>query len=95
MSNKKHRWSLEEDTYCCETCVKYYVAEKSNMPVEVLVKELSEHFPNISTTSLRMKIQNIKQILEEEGIENSLHIGPLSNYSQQNKKAMQNVLRKQ
>ena len=89
MSNKKHRWSLEEDTYCCETCVKYYVAEKSNMPVEVLVKELSEHFPNISTTSLRMKI------LEEEGIENSLHIGPLSNYSQQNKKAMQNVLRKQ
>lgn len=93
MSENKHRWSLEEDKYCCEICVKYYVTEKANMPVEDLVRDLTTHFSDIPANSLRMKIQNIKQLFEEGGIDNTLRTKPLANYSRQNKKAMDEALR--
>jgi hypothetical protein len=35
-----------------------------------------------------MKIQNIKQILHEKGLKDTLKTAPLANYSQQNLKAM-------
>lgn len=54
----------------------------------LLSKELSE----IKESSLKMKITNIKQILMDMGIEDSLTVKPLKSYSQQNKRAMEKVL---
>lgn len=94
MSNNRHRWSFEEDAYCSEICVEYFVLKKSDISVGALIEELSDRFPCILPNSLKMKVQNIKQILDEEGIENSLNVRPLSNYSQQNRRAMDTVLKK-
>lgn len=86
-NSQKHTWTFEEDLYCCETCIQRFVVERSTMTIPELLTELSIHCPDISVRSLRMKISNIKQLLEENELENTLPIKPLGNYSQQNKRA--------
>lgn len=46
--------------------------------IRLLIKEL----PEIKENSLKMKITSIKQILLDMGIEDSLAVKPLKNYSQ-------------
>lgn len=91
---QKHRWTFQEDQECCETCVQQFVVNKSNLSANELIKDLSDKLPEIPETSLRMKISNIKQLLEEHGIDNTLNIKPLAKYSKQNERAMNIALSK-
>lgn len=93
MSGTMHRWSLDEDRYCCEEVIRQYVMEKSQKPVSEFVEDLSAQLADISKNSLRMKVSNIKFLLDEAGIENTLEIKPLSNCSQQNRRAMNSILK--
>ena len=54
---------------------------------------LGKELPEIKEGSIKMKITNIKQILVEMGIEDTLVAKPLKNYSKQNEKAMEKVIR--
>lgn len=90
---EKHRWTVAEDEYCCRRYVEEYVIGKSSMDMSSFVRLLGKELPKIKEGSIKMKITNIKQILIEMGIEDTLTAKPLKNYSQQNKKAMEKVLK--
>lgn len=89
-----HRWTLKEDTYCCQEYFNQYVAQANNLSISDFTKQLEEALPDIKSTSLRMKIQNTKQILIELNISDSLETRVLKNYSKQNYNALIEVLRK-
>ena len=91
--SEKHRWSFEEDRYCCEKYIKRYVVSNSDLSASDFVRELSSILMEIKPTSLRMKVQNIKQILIEKQISDSLKISPSANYSKQNLVALERVLK--
>ena len=82
-----HRWTYHEDELCCREYFKTYVAEKRSLPLRDFVCHLALKLPNIPENSLRMKVQNIKQLSIEAGIEDSLQSKPLSNCSLQNRRA--------
>ena len=91
--SEKHRWSFEEDRYCCEKYIERYVVSNSDLSASDFVRELSSKLMEIKPTSLRMKVQNIKQILIEKQISDSLKISPSANYSKQNLVAMDSILK--
>ncbi len=92
INNNKHRWTFEEDQLCCKRYLEYYVINKSGMDVSRFIMVLQKEHPSIKPSSLKMKVQNIKQILIEKGIKDTLDSSPLANYSQQNIRAMDVVL---
>ncbi len=53
---------------------------------------LQKNLPSIKPNSLKMKVQNNKQILIEKGINDTLVVSPLANYSKQNLRAMNAIL---
>lgn len=63
------------------------------MDIGTFVRLLGKELPEIKEGSIKMKITNIKQILVEMGIEDTLVAKPLKNYSKQNEKAMEKVIR--
>lgn len=93
MQGKKHRWTSAEDKYCCQSYIEYYVMNKSSMDAATFVGMLQKTLPDIQRSSLKMKVQNIKQIVAELGIKDTLLCSPLRNYSMQNKNALMEVLR--
>lgn len=85
--SSKHRWSYEDDYICCQEYLKFvfdYIGDDSLIE---LVEIISRKLPHIEQGSIRMKIQNIKKIALEEGLEDRLTFSPLSNYSVQCKRA--------
>ena len=83
----KHRWTYAEDFYCCLHylwSVFEYVGDDS---LTTLVNMLAEDIPHIDRGSLRMKLQNIKAIALDLGLEDRLTFTPLNNYSRQCKRA--------
>ena len=91
--SEKHRWTMAEDEHCCKRYVEEYVIRKSNMDMSSFARLLSKELPEIKENSIKMKITNIKQILIEMEIEDTLTAKPLKNYSKQNKLAMEKVLK--
>lgn len=89
----KHKWTKEENEYCCRRYIEQYVINKSSMKASEFSRVLEKEIVTISAGSIKMKLQNIKQILIEFRIEDSLKITPLDQYSIQNKEAMEKVLK--
>lgn len=85
--NQYHRWTYEEDLLCCREFFKQYVAQRSSMDLQFFAQQLHRELPDISVRSLRMKTQNIQQLCIEHGISSSLEAKPLTQYSQQNRRA--------
>jgi hypothetical protein len=83
-----HRWTLDEDLKCCRMYLECFVFNKISMDIGQFVSLLEKELPNIQPNSLKMKVQNIKQILHEKGLKDTLMTAPLANYSQQKLKAM-------
>ena len=91
-STEKHRWTVEEDIFCCRSFFDRYVIQKSAMNLQQFAEQLHSAMPGISVGSLRMKTQNIQQLCIEYGITNSLAAHPLAQYSQQNRQAFLQVM---
>ena len=91
--NIKHTWQYKEDLYCCESYYEYFVVRKSRISIDEFVKELSIELPEIKTNSMKMKVQNIKQILMVLNIEDTLRCTGLANYSRQNFLAMEEAIK--
>lgn len=88
----KHKWTYEEDILCCKLYYDIFVKEKRKIGIDAFVSELLTQLPNIKSNSIKMKVQNIKKILMDLDIEDSLVCTGLANYSKQNLKAMNEVL---
>ena len=93
MGNKRpqHRWTFEEDLLCCRRFFEQYVEQRSSMDLQFFAQQLHRELPEISVGSLRMKAQNIQQLCNEQGIRSSLAAKPLTQYSQQNRRAFMQV----
>ena len=61
----RHRWTFAEDKLCCQRYVEAYVIQQQDLPLSEFIRGLSAELPQIKPSSLRMKAQNIKQILLE------------------------------
>lgn len=90
-------WSSEENKACCKACVEKYVISNSAMDCEDFVDSVSS-LPEFQRTgrdkgSVRMKIQNIKALLDELHIKNSVPISPLSNASKQSRMVLEEILK--
>ena len=81
-----HRWTYEEDYICAKACVRYKEEEFVN--IYDLLRYLSVRLPNISSGSIRMKIQNIKGVCSAYQLPNKLDVSSLDQYSQQCKRAV-------
>lgn len=92
MTFQKHFWTYEEDKHCCQKFIEYYIVNKRNTSINSFVEMLNNNLPNITSNSLKMKLQNIKQISFELDLKNTLECTRLKNYSNQNFQAMKEVL---
>lgn len=88
----RHRWTFAEDKLCCQRYVEAYVIQQQDLPLSEFIRGLSAELPQIQPSSLRMKAQNIKQILLVRHIPDTLSSAPSANYSRQNWDAMTCVL---
>ncbi|WP_405335466.1 hypothetical protein [Fibrobacter sp.] len=90
----KHTWTLSEEQLCCKEVLLEYVkpSEHEPKPTNQFIDYLLAKLPSIERGSIRMKIQNIKSILEEYRIPNRLDISCLDNYSLLNLEAFNQML---
>jgi len=82
-----HRWTFEEDRICCEKFLEYYVVKKSDMDTAQFIELLSKEVPDVTSGSLRMKVQNIKYLVNRAGFEDTSTLTWLSQCSMQCEKA--------
>ena len=86
-----HNWTYEEDEFCVRMVFYNYVQYKYH-DVSGVVAEIYEHLKCvIKSSSIHMKLSNIKHLLSEEHITNSLSVKPLSQASSQCRKAFERV----
>ena len=83
----KHNWTFEEDYTCCVYYLRYILDNSMNKNVTELIYNLSLELPKLDRGSIRMKLQNIKQICMEHNFNDGMEISPLSKYSRQCLKA--------
>ena len=90
----KHRWTFEEDLIFCNKYLDFFVEQKSNVSLSDFSRlVLASVSTEISFNSAKMKVQNIKAILIELNISDSLKTAPAKNYSKQNLEAMKYALK--
>lgn len=87
-----HRWTMAEDLICCKRFLETYVIQQKDTDTVQFLQMLVKEVPEVSEGSLRMKIQNIKFLATEEGIEDTSTITSLRQYSMQCKNAFYQTL---
>ena len=80
----RHTWTEKEDVLCCLEYLKYSLQNIYIKEYSPLLDKLSQQLQEISRNSIKMKLQNIKYLCEQNKIPDFIDIKSLSNYSQQN-----------
>lgn len=90
----KTKWSVEEDTILSKLCIEKYVKGKEDLDIETFLNNIMIHkeFEDRDKGSVRMRIQNIKAVLNELGMPNTIPITPLVNASKQTRKILLDIL---
>ena len=84
--SEKYQWTFDDDFLCCI----YYIAfvfDNTEDEDSALLDHLVEALPHIKRGSIKMKLQNIKQVALDSGLEDRLSFSPLEKYTKQCKKA--------
>ena len=78
-------WTKKEDEILCEYCIEQYVLKKSCSPIGIIVSSCVSNsaFEGREAGSIRMRVSNIKAILEENNIPNTVPLKQLSNFAKQ------------
>lgn len=91
---KRHQWSYEENEYCVEEVFKNFVINKE-YDYNTVITKIYIHFNGaLKRSSIKMKLQNIKWLLIQYNIPNTLVLKPLENASDDNLYAFFAVLKK-
>lgn len=93
MKDVKHKWTYEENKFCCDLFRDIFI--KQTMPygdINGLYFTASLFYPDIKKSSFIMKMQNIKQICLDYSIKEYSKFKPLLNYSNMNLCAMKESL---
>lgn len=94
MSGQKHQWTFSENVYCVEVVFENFVIKKYHL-LNSVIEEIYRNFNGaIKKSSIIMKLQNIKTLLNEYKIENTLNIAPLGHVSADNQIAFEKVYEK-
>lgn len=81
---QKHNWTYSENEYCVEEVFKTFVINKE-YDFEFIITKLYIHFDGeIKKSSIKMKLQNIKYLLNLNNVPNTLMLAPLENISEDN-----------
>ena len=87
MAGQKHQWTFSENVYCVEVVFENFVLKKYHL-LTAVIEEIYRNFNGeIKKASIAMKLQNIKTLLNEYKIENTLEIAPLEHISTDNRNA--------
>lgn len=90
-------WAMEEDRICCKAVIDEYILKLEDTDKNIFLKNLKrnhEEFSNREIGAIRMRLQNIKAVLEKLHIKNTLPLSPLSNFSPQTEKILKEELSK-
>lgn len=82
-----HKWTFEEDLFCCMRYIDNYIIHHCPVEASYFVYELGVELKEISESGLRRKVRQIKQLSLDEEIFDNLCIFPLKGYSRQCKNA--------
>lgn len=94
MKGHKHRWTYEENEYCVEEVFTNFVLNRE-YNFDSVVKKIFIHFDEeIKRSSIMMKLANIKYLLEQYNVSNTLMVKPLEHVSQDNIDAFFTVAKK-
>ena len=89
-------WTIEEDEICCRACVDEYIINKQHMNVDTLVTFIMKDARiHRGAGTVRMRIQNIKAILDEWRVPNTLNISPLKHAGRQTRTILKVILDEQ
>lgn len=102
MNVNKYNWSYSDDLTCCMLYLEFATSKAYNKSVDELIDRVENKLPQIKRGSIRMKLQNIKY-LSDHLPEAKKHfpsgdrvpLSPLPAYSEQNKNAFLEALKKQ
>ncbi len=94
--SKKISWTEVEDKICCQAFLEEYVFLKKDTDVEKVLDDIKdyENFIERDRSSIRMRLQNIKALVEELHIQNTARITPLNNAASQTRRILQEELKK-
>ena len=93
MAEQKHQWTYAENLYCVEVAFENFVVKKYTAMFNPVVEEIYRNFNGqIKRASVVMKLQNIKALLTEYHVDNTLTLRELENVSSDNRKAFLVVL---
>ena len=82
--NKKHNWTVEEEVICC-AFYKYFFVMNNSKDVDTIVDILYQMLnKNIGKNSIKMKLQNIKTLMNDNSYVDSFPLKSLQNYSKLN-----------
>lgn len=86
--SEKIKWKFDDDYFICDEVIKCYVIKKSNEDVSKFVNTcLINLVKKFGYSSVEHKVKNIKCLLDNNGISNSLKCSKLKHYSKQNEEA--------
>lgn len=85
-------WNYEDDLVCCREYLRFALGETAAKSIRSLIEDLAVKLPHISKGSLRMKLQNIKQISVELNLNDGVQLSPLDQYSVQSKRAFKQAI---
>ncbi len=90
-NNKKISWEYAEDFYCCWKYIEIFIDQKKKVSAKAVAEKIQAAVYNHNKTSIRDKLLNIKSIMQNKGVEDSLQETPLPHKSNNNIKAMDEV----
>lgn len=94
MVAEKHFWTYEENEYCVEEVFKNFVIN-NEFDYKTIITKIYIHFDGeIKKSSIKMKLQNIKYLLNTHNVPNTLMIAALKDVSEDNKYAFGAIAKK-
>lgn len=86
-------WSYEDNKICSRAVIEYFVTGKNAPEISDVISLIKTQCPHLREESIKMKLQNIKYLLEKWYIPNSLTLSPLENASEDSIKALDECLK--
>lgn len=78
----KHIWTYEEDRYICDLYRDMFIIKTNRFyTYNEMLNKIMAKFPYLNPGSVGMRVSNIKQVLKDLKIKDSLDRGALSNYA--------------
>ncbi len=88
-----HKWTYEEDLACARAYVEFIMDKDPRKNIRMMIYKLSRILPQISQGSIRMKIQNLKAISNDNNFDDGIDLAPLSQYSFQSQCAYRKAMK--